>query len=100
MVSAFDRYRALYAPNDIGTWNAYQGFIDGGMAASLFNPDNAHLTQAPPGTVDYADLSDSETLAPLAAIGPRPARLLVAARIGGTRLIDNMPVSGNLSASL
>ena len=51
-------------------------------------------------TVDYAELSDSETLAPLAAIGPRPARLLVAARIGGTRLIDNMPVSGNLSASL
>ncbi|MBC7493111.1 MAG: pantoate--beta-alanine ligase, partial [Novosphingobium sp.] len=45
-------------------------------------------------------LSDSETLAPLAAIGPRPARLLVAARIGGTRLIDNMPVSGCLSASL
>jgi pantothenate synthetase len=26
--------------------------------------------------------------------------LLVAARIGGTRLIDNMPVSAGLSASL
>ena len=49
-------------------------------------------------TVDYAELRDAETLAPLAAIGPRPARLLVAARIGGTRLIDNMPVSEGLSA--
>ncbi|WP_295635954.1 pantoate--beta-alanine ligase [Novosphingobium sp.] len=47
-------------------------------------------------TVDYAELRDSETLAPLVAIGPRPARLLVAARIGGTRLIDNMGLSANL----
>lgn len=42
--------------------------------------------------VDYADLADAATLAPLDALGPRPARLLVAARIEGTRLIDNMPV--------
>ncbi|MFN7159601.1 MAG: pantoate--beta-alanine ligase, partial [Erythrobacter cryptus] len=32
------------------------------------------------------------TLAPLEALGARPARLLVAARIGTTRLIDNLPV--------
>ncbi len=42
--------------------------------------------------VDYAALADSRSLAPLAALGPDPARLLVAARIGGTRLIDNMAV--------
>ena len=40
--------------------------------------------------VDYARLCDAETLAPLAARGSGPARLLVAARIGKARLIDNM----------
>jgi pantoate--beta-alanine ligase len=43
-------------------------------------------------SVDYAELADAESLEPLAALGPRPARLLVAARIGGTRLIDNRAV--------
>lgn len=43
-------------------------------------------------SVDYAVLADSTSLAPLEALGPIPARLLVAARIGGTRLIDNMAV--------
>jgi pantoate--beta-alanine ligase len=43
-------------------------------------------------SVDYAELADAETLQPLAELGERPARLLVAARIGGTRLIDNMAV--------
>lgn len=42
--------------------------------------------------VDYAALADSRSLAPLAMLGPDSARLLVAARIGGTRLIDNMAV--------
>lgn len=44
-------------------------------------------------SVDYAVLADAASLAPLAALGDAPARLLVAARIGGTRLIDNMAVA-------
>lgn len=40
--------------------------------------------------VDYAELRDADSLAPLAARGTGPARLLVAARIGKARLIDNM----------
>ena len=43
-------------------------------------------------SVDYAELRDAETLAELTERPTDPARLLVAARIGGTRLIDNMAV--------
>lgn len=43
-------------------------------------------------SVDYAELRDADTLAPLAEKGEAPARLLVAARIGKARLIDNMAV--------
>ena len=42
--------------------------------------------------IDYVALRDAETLAPLATLD-RPARLLAAARIGRTRLIDNLPVT-------
>lgn len=41
-------------------------------------------------SVDYAELRNADSLAPLAERGTGPARLLVAARIGKTRLIDNM----------
>jgi pantoate--beta-alanine ligase len=43
-------------------------------------------------SVDYAELADAASLESIGELGRRPARLLVAARIGGTRLIDNMPV--------
>ena len=44
-------------------------------------------------SVDYADLRDAATLASLDGPVLRPARLLVAARIGPARLIDNMAVA-------
>ncbi len=43
-------------------------------------------------SIDYADLADAANLEPLATPGSAPARLLVAARLGTTRLIDNMPL--------
>jgi pantoate--beta-alanine ligase len=43
-------------------------------------------------SVDYAELRDADTLAPPSTLGRSPARLLVAARIGRARLIDNMAV--------
>jgi pantoate--beta-alanine ligase len=43
-------------------------------------------------SVDYAELRDAASLAPLDRLGEAPARLLVAARIGKARLIDNMAV--------
>ena len=46
--------------------------------------------------VDYAQVCDANLLVPLAERGTGPARLLVAARIGRARLIDNLdvPVQG------
>lgn len=43
-------------------------------------------------SVDYAELCDAESLVPLTRLSSAPARLLVAARIGRARLIDNMSV--------
>jgi len=43
-------------------------------------------------SIDYAELADASSLQRRETLGDSPGRLLVAARIGGTRLIDNMPV--------
>lgn len=70
------------------------------VAAALHAGDEVHktLTEAIArlkaagfSAIDYLELRDAATLAPLAALGS-PARLLVAARLGGTRLIDNIEV--------
>lgn len=62
--------------------------VDGALASL-----QASLTAAGFASVDYAVLADACSLAPLTELGDAPARLLVAARIGGTRLIDNMAVA-------
>jgi pantoate--beta-alanine ligase len=67
--------------------------IEGGApVAGTLTALEAEIVAAGFASVDYAVLADSASLAPLAALGAAPARLLVAARIGGTRLIDNMAV--------
>ncbi|MGZ5871960.1 MAG: pantoate--beta-alanine ligase [Bradyrhizobium sp.] len=43
-------------------------------------------------TVDYFEVRHAETLAPIASVYDGPLRILVAAKIGKTRLIDNMAV--------
>jgi pantoate--beta-alanine ligase len=50
-----------------------------------------HLLAAGFASVDYVSVRDAETLAPLADLS-RPARILAAAWLGQTRLIDNMAV--------
>ena len=52
----------------------------------------AEILDAGFASIDYADLRDAVTLEDVAALTGRSARLLVAARIGKARLIDNMPV--------
>ncbi|HSG54056.1 MAG TPA: pantoate--beta-alanine ligase [Paracoccaceae bacterium] len=68
-----------------------QGAQIGPVLAGL----EAELVSAGFASVDYASLADADSLEPLTARPVRPARLLVAARIGTTRLIDNMPVEGH-----
>jgi pantoate--beta-alanine ligase len=62
----------------------------GEPAALLLERLQAALLAGGFASVDYAQLCDADSLAPLAIRGTAPARLLVAARIGKARLIDNM----------
>lgn len=65
---------------------------DGQDAASTLAMLEDEILAAGFSSVDYAQLADASSLAPLERLSAAPARLLVAARIGGTRLIDNMAV--------
>ena len=47
-------------------------------------------------SIDYLELLDAQTLSPIQEVGDRPARALVAARYGATRLIDNVAVGAPL----
>ena len=42
--------------------------------------------------MDYLEARHAETLAPITTLADGPVRLLVAARLGRTRLIDNVGV--------
>jgi pantoate--beta-alanine ligase len=64
---------------------------DGRPAASLLADGRTRLAAWGFAPVHYLELCDADTLTPLAA-ADRPARLLVAAYLGRTRLIDNVPV--------
>jgi pantoate--beta-alanine ligase len=67
--------------------------VSGGDAPGALTTLRTGLLRGGFESVDYAELADAESLAPLSALGTEPARLFVAARIGGTRLIDNMAVN-------
>jgi pantoate--beta-alanine ligase len=89
-LSAEDRTRAAALPKLMRQAIARIG--NGSGASAALEELRQGLRDSGFAGVDYAELADAETLHPLDALGTPPARLLVAARIGGTRLIDNMPV--------
>lgn len=89
-LSAEERQAALALPNALRQAAAeIHGGADIGttLAAGAASILNAGFVN-----VDYLELADSVTLEPLRAWDGRPARLLAAARIGRTRLIDNLPL--------
>ena len=61
------------------------------LSSGDLNKARAILDEEPAVTVDYLELVDEETWAP-AGDHTENARLLVAARVGSTRLIDNVSV--------
>ena len=65
---------------------------DGQETAPTLNALEDELLGAGFDSVDYVVLADATSLAPIETLSGTPARLLVAARIGSTRLIDNMAV--------
>jgi pantoate--beta-alanine ligase len=52
----------------------------------------AEMVSAAGFALDYFEVRHSETLAPVSSVKEGPLRILVAAKIGTTRLIDNMAV--------
>lgn len=75
---------------------AVQAIEGGAPVADTLARLQAQVLGAGFASIDYVELADANSLAPLATLGEHPARLLVAARIGGTRLIDNLPVGSAL----
>jgi pantoate--beta-alanine ligase len=69
-----------------------QALTAGGPTEPLLSQGRAELEQGGFDPVQYLELRDADGLAPL-TWAERPARLLVAAYLGKTRLIDNIPVA-------
>lgn len=91
-----ERKSARALPRALG--EAAQAIAGGGAVAEALDRARAKLAAAGFDPIDYVALCDAETLAPLEALD-RPARLLAAARIGRTRLIDNLPVEPRNASS-
>ncbi len=70
---------------------AGEAIRSGEDAAAILSWATQHLMDWGFESVDYFTLCDERTLETMTTLN-RPARLLVAARIGGTRLIDNIPI--------
>jgi pantoate--beta-alanine ligase len=80
-----DRARSIYQ----GLCQAHTSILEGAKEAATLIGRVASSIQGAGGSVDYAELVDAVTLAPLASLD-RPALLAVAATFGGIRLIDNL----------
>lgn len=87
-LSADERARALVLPQTLQ--QAAAAIVAGQPIETVLERGNAAITAAGLAP-DYLALADAESLAPVTQL-IAPARLLVAARCGVTRLIDNIAV--------
>jgi len=67
-----------------------RGFASGAEAGPLLAEGRAELEAAGFGPVQYLEIRDAESLSPVER-ADRPVRILAAAYLGRTRLIDNVP---------
>ncbi len=89
-LSAADRAVALALPRALLAGQARAA--EGGDAGAVLASAQDVLRAEPALTVDYVAVVDPGTFGPVGTRQPGPALLVAAARAGGTRLIDNMPV--------
>lgn len=89
-LSTDERQRAALLPRVLAHTAAVAAASRTGFAELLRNARDTLIDNGF-GPIDYLEICDAETLAPVDSLA-RPARLFVAVRLGKTRLIDNMPV--------
>ena len=87
-----ERAAALALPRALG--EAADAIVEGMPVRDALDRVRARLASAGFDPIDYVELRDADTLEPMLRLD-RPARLLAAARIGRTRLIDNLPLAPN-----
>lgn len=88
-LSDAERVAARALPRALG--EAAAAIQAGGEVSEILAQARDRLAAAGFDPVDYVALCDAATLAPVTCV-TRPARLLAAARLGRTRLIDNLAV--------
>lgn len=85
-----ERQQALALPRALG--EAARRIVKGADVAQTLSHACDQLTAHGFGPIDYVALCDPDTLQPLDRLD-RPGRLLAAAKLGRTRLIDNLAVN-------
>jgi pantoate--beta-alanine ligase len=88
-LSEAERASAVALPRALS--EAAAALVAGAPVAETLARARERIEAAGFDPVDYVELRDADTLAPMKSLD-RPGRLLAAARIGRTRLIDNVAV--------
>ena len=89
-LSDAERTAALALPRALNA--ARDAILSGHSINDTLAAGKAALLEATFSNVDYFELADAETLQPVRALTGAPLRLLAAAKIGKTRLLDNLAV--------
>ena len=89
-LSKAERASALALPRALNA--ARDAVLSGFPITDALAAGRAALLTATFSNVDYFELADAETLQPARALTGTPLRLLAAAKIGKTRLLDNLAV--------